>query len=122
MQILDNLFGAHTRNLGRSLNRVSLRQSVLSGNLANINTPGYKRRDVDFGIELETAKNKLTIGVGGSQPNVRIVPGALRIDGNGVDLEKEIFALSENEIRYQTLTQMTRGYFRGLKNVIRGGR
>ena len=122
MQILDNLFGAHTRNLGRSLNRVSLRQSVLSGNLANINTPGYKRRDVDFGIELETAKNKLTIGVGSSQPNVRIVPGALRIDGNGVDLEKEIFALSENEIRYQTLTQMTRGYFRGLKNVIRGGR
>lgn len=122
MQILDNLFGAHTRNLGRSLDRVSLRQSVLSGNLANINTPGYKRRDVDFGIELETAKNRLTIGVNRSEPQVRIDPGARRIDGNGVDLEKEVFALSENEIRYQTLTQMTRGYFRGLKNVIRGGR
>lgn len=122
MQILNNLFGAHTRNLGRSLDRVSLRQSVLSGNLSNINTPGYKRRDVDFGIELETANDRLTLGVRNSGSGVRIDPGALRVDGNGVDLEKEVLALTENELRYQTLTQMTRGYFRGLKNVIKGGR
>ena len=122
MQILNNLFGAHTRNLGRSLDRVSLRQSVLSGNLSNINTPGYKRRDVEFGIELETAQNRTALSNEESGSHVRIDPGALRVDGNGVDLEKEVFSLSENELRYQTLTQMTRGYFRGLKNVIREGR
>lgn len=99
-----------------------MRQSVLSGNLSNINTPGYKRRDVDFGIELATAQNRLAFGGNEASAHVRIDPGALRVDGNGVDLEKEVFALSENELRYQTLTQMTRGYFRGLKNVIKEGR
>ena len=55
MQILNKLFGPQTRNIQRAMDRVSLRQSVLAGNLANINTPGYKRRDVDFAIELEKA-------------------------------------------------------------------
>ena len=44
------------------MDRVSLRQSVLAGNLANINTPGYKRRDVDFAIELEKPKTDPDLG------------------------------------------------------------
>ena len=122
MKILANLFGPQSENYERSLNRLSQRQAVLQGNLANIDTPGYKRRELDFAIELKQAeRGRLgTIDHEGGAP--RIVPGDVRVDGNGVDLEQEVFQIAENEIRYQTMTQMARGYFRGLKNVIREGR
>jgi flagellar basal-body rod protein FlgB len=119
VQILQNLFGPQSENYERSLSKLSLRQSVLTGNLANINTPGYKRRDVDFAIELKQAESAFPVGEGGG---VTVDPGSVRIDENGVDLEQEVFALGENEIRFQTTTQMARNYFRGLKNVIREGR
>ena len=122
VQILNKLFGPSTRNLERAMDRATLRQSVLSANLANINTPGYKRRDVDFAIELEKAE--------GSHLRAGHLPGspihtdraAIRIDGNSVDLEREVYALAETELRYQTLAQLARGYFSSLRNVIRGGR
>lgn len=121
MQILQNLFGPQSENYGRSLNRLSLRQSVLTGNLANINTPGYRRRDVDFAIELKQAENGLTLP---SEPGgaIKQESGAVRIDENGVDLEHEVYELGDNELRYQATTNMARTYFRGLKNVIREGR
>jgi flagellar basal-body rod protein FlgB len=122
VQILSNLFGPQSENYERSLNRLSQRQSVLSGNLSNINTPGYKRRDMDFAIELKQAQSGRMLDLSEDGGAVTVQPGDVRIDGNGVDMEKEVYLLSENELRYQTMTQMTRGYFRGLKNVIREGR
>lgn len=122
VQILNNLFGPQSENYERSLNRLSQRQSVLSGNLSNINTPGYKRRDMDFAIELKQAERGRFPSSTDEGGAVTVQAGELRIDGNGVDMEKEVFMLSENELRYQTMTQMARGYFRGLNNVIREGR
>lgn len=46
----------------------------------------------------------------------------IRIDGSSVDLEKEVTAMAETELRYQALTDMTASYFSGLKNVIREGK
>jgi len=122
VQILSKLFGPAADNYGRSLDRLSLRQSVLSGNLANINTPGYKRREVDFAIELKQAQTGPFEGLSDAGGVITTQSGDVRIDQNSVDLEREVFELGENEIRYQTTTQMARGYFRGLKNVIREGR
>ena len=122
MQILNKLFGPSTHNMQRAMDRVSLRQSVLASNLANINTPGYKRRDVDFAIELEKAGSPLSPSASRGLGAVRTSFGEIRVDGNSVDLEAEVFAMAETELRYQALTQMARGYFRGLRNVIREGR
>jgi flagellar basal-body rod protein FlgB len=125
VQILQNLFGPASENYARSLNRLSQRQSVLTGNLANINTPGYKRRDVDFAIELKQAEGGLQgglLGDGGDEGAMTIEPGEVRVDGNGVDMEREVYEIGENEVRYQAMTQMARGYFKGLRNVIREGR
>ncbi len=122
VQILSNLFGPHSENFERSLTRLSQRQSVLSGNLSNINTPGYKRRDMDFAIELKQAQRGRLRDLSEGGGAVTVEAGDVRVDGNGVDMEKEVFLLSENELRYQTMTQMARGYFKGLKNVIREGR
>jgi len=122
---LDGLFGPKSRNLERALGRTAERHALLTENLANVNVPGYKRKDVDFGIELERAtgaqngleRAKARFGghaIGGS--------GEVRIDGNGVDLEKEVAGIGESELRYELLSEITANYFSGLRNVIRAGR
>jgi flagellar basal-body rod protein FlgB len=126
VQILDKLFGPHSRNLERALDRTTLRHSVVSGNLANVNVPGYKRRDVEFGVALETAEGQRQERFQSLQNRlrgeVRTDHGSIRIDGNSVDLERETVAIAETELRYQMLTEMTSRYFSGLKNVIKEGR
>lgn len=119
MRILDNLFGPHTENLGNALDRTSLRHSLLTSNLANLNTPGYKRRDVDFGVTLGDEMSKLKHRPGAE---IRVDNGSRRMDGNSVDLEQEVMGIAQTELRYQALTDMTSRYFSGLKNVIKEGR
>lgn len=118
--MLDQLFGAHVRNLQSSMDRAGERHGMLSNNLANLNTPGYKRQDIEFGIALEKAQSGFTLKRLGQDP--RSSGGSQRLDGNSVNLEQEIVALAETEQRYKLLTEMTNRYFSGLKNVIREGR
>ncbi len=115
--LLDNVFGPHVNNLQNALGRASQRHALLTNNLANVNTPGYRRKDVDFNIALEEEMGKAEFRPGGAPAG-----GAIRLDGNGVDLEKEVMSIAETELRYQALTDMTSGYFAGLKNVIREGK
>ncbi|MBS1709241.1 MAG: flagellar basal body rod protein FlgB [Armatimonadetes bacterium] len=127
MQILDSLFGAQTRNLGSSMGRTSMRATVLNNNLANVNVPNYKRRDVDFDAVLEGESNKPGAKLKSIQQKlgmhgVSTGMAKVRVDGNSVDLEKEVTAISETELRYNMLTEMTSRYFSGLKNVIREGK
>lgn len=125
MQFLDRIFGPHGRNLEHSLDRTTTRHALLTENLANVNVPGYKRRDVDFGVALEQASGTQD-DLGGIGAKLGANPiyeqGAVRVDGNGVDLEHEIVSLGETELRYEMLTEMTSRFFGGLKNVIREGR
>lgn len=106
------------------MDRASSRHSLLSANLANVNTPGYKRRDSDFAIELEQAGTRSS----GFESAQRKLNGttedsnSIRLDGNSVDLEQEVAAIAETELRYQVLTDMAGRYFSGLKNVIREGK
>lgn len=118
--MLDNLFSPHLNNLQHGLSRATERQSLLMTNLANVNVPGYKRKDLDFHIQLEQEMKG---------PSANADPGviesgntSLRMDGNNVDLEKEVMSVSETELRYQALTDLTAGYFTNLKNAIREGR
>ncbi|MCC7433758.1 MAG: flagellar basal body rod protein FlgB [Methanoregulaceae archaeon] len=120
MRILDNLFGPHSRNLERALDRTTTRHTLLSENLANVNTPGYKRQDIDFGMTLEQEMGRGRSGdTSGAHKTDR---GSIRVDGSSVDLETEVAALAETELRYQMLTELSARYFRGLENVIREGR
>ena len=159
MQIFQRLFGDHSVNLERAMDRTSQRMGLLTHNLANVNTPGYKRKDVDLGVPLQeegvrigdriavlkensnysrgiTPVDLRTNGVGlddriiGRQRfsittqsgDVQESKGSVRVDGSSVDLEKEVMSVSETQLRYEMLTEMTSRYFRGIKNVIREGR
>ncbi len=121
MKILDSFFGPHSQNLAKALDRTTVRHGLLTNNLANINTPGYKRRDVEFGIALEQEMNS---GLRGTTPDgeVKVTQGSMRLDGNSAVLEQEMMGIAETELRYQALTELTSRYFRGLRDAIKEGR
>ncbi|MCR4716825.1 MAG: flagellar basal body rod protein FlgB [Lachnospiraceae bacterium] len=91
------------------------RNEVLSNNIANVDTPGYKRKDVAFNAYLEEA----LIGTGTlddriTKINTRLeeidcsvytdnVTLSYRTDGNNVDITTENVYLAENQIRYNAL-------------------
>jgi flagellar basal-body rod protein FlgB len=121
---IDSLLGPHLNNIQRALGKATERQSLLTANLANLNTPGYKRKDLDFNIILDDSLHgPSTISQWASQRGERSAPGtSLRQDGNNVDLEREVFAIAETEQRYQVLSEMAISYFSNLKSVIKEGR
>ena len=92
-------------------------------NLANVNVPGYKRKDMDFNVTLESkmtgsSRAREAMAEMGDTDNA----SSIRRDGNNVDLEQEVMNISQTELRYQAISDLTAGYFSGLKSVIREGR
>lgn len=108
------------------MSKASERHMMLSANMANANTPGYKRKDVDFNIVLKRADTKLNMSERyrlNAKPFVNgLANSSLRADGNSVDMEQEVVAMAETELRYQAVSGFAGDYFKGLKNVIREGR
>lgn len=119
--MLEKLFTPHINNLGNALSRTTYRQGLLTKNLANVNTPGYKREDTDFAIHLEGEQNRSLRGIRGLS-ELQSSQGSLRLDGNSVDLEQEVVSMAENQQRFEVISNMTAGYFSGLKNAIREGK
>jgi flagellar basal-body rod protein FlgB len=80
-----------------------LRQTLLTNNLANVDTPGYQREDVNFQGALQSAMS------GGQSPSAvqfaaQPQNGTVGADGNGVDGELDSADLAENGLLYQNLT------------------
>ncbi|MFN8224894.1 MAG: flagellar basal body rod protein FlgB [Gaiellales bacterium] len=97
------------------------RHEALSANVANANTPGYRRIDVDFHSALSAAmgssdRDKELADVVFSPENDAM--GSVRADGNGVDVDREMAALTENNLEYQAIAGVLRQRFRALETVI----
>jgi flagellar basal-body rod protein FlgB len=119
------LFDATQIALERALQGSSLRQRVLSNNLANANTPGFKRSDVDFHESLARE-----LQAGGSARDalerVSFAPvtdssSSMRADGNNVDVDEEMAMLQENSLDYQSLVTIARARIMMLKTAIGSG-
>ncbi len=99
---MDTLFGSSISNLETSLRLRVARQGVLAANLANADTPQYKRVDLDFQRMLEQRGSRLQrthpSHRGGASGGLRLVtdPRSLTPDGNGVELESELIENSRN--------------------------
>jgi flagellar basal-body rod protein FlgB len=122
---LDNLFGPQLDNLSRALGRTTERHALLTGNIANANTPGYKRKDVDFNITLkdEMTKGESTFSDMKARTEQRTSDStSIASDGNNVDMEHEVMSLAQTELRFSTLTEMTSRYFSNLTYVIHEGK
>jgi flagellar basal-body rod protein FlgB len=100
------LFDTTQNALSAALRGADARQSALAGNLANVDTPGYLRKDVDFNSALQAA-----LGSGADPSNVgfsaQTDPSApVRADGNSVDIDRENAELSENALEYDALARV----------------
>ena len=91
--------------LERALSGASLRQQTLTENLANANTPGYQRKDVDFHGTLQRAMLGGTPGLERTGFAAQQTgEGAVRADGGTVDVDREATELAENGLEYQALS------------------
>jgi len=105
--------------LEKFLDVASQRQQLVTANIANVDTPGYRTQDIDFRSELERAS---TSGTANLMPVVRSVPGLLeRPDGNNVSMEREGLLLAETQMQFGLGVQLLRHEFQQLLMAINEG-
>ena len=106
--------------LEKYLDISSMRQTLVSSNLANIDTPGYHARDVDFRGELARAVSGQDSGL--TSPLVMPVSGLVeRPDGNNVSADREAMLLAEVQLQFKAATVVLRAEFAQLSTAIREG-
>lgn len=100
-----------------------LRYNLLANNIANSETVGYKRQDVKFqdllAKEIET-KGINNIDINQLEPTVYIdnISYSQRLDGNNVDIDKEMGELSKEKLRYDTLIERTSAQINRYKYIL----
>ncbi len=124
--MIDGLFAsANYQGVKKMLDATVLRQEAIASNLANVETPNYKRVDLSpsFASQLSNAIGTGSAArVGGVNPTVGIDQTAVaqNRDGNSVQLEKEMIYLQKNMVAHQLQTQMLSGTFAKLNAAIKG--
>jgi flagellar basal-body rod protein FlgB len=104
------------------------RELAISSNMANIDTPGYRTRDIDFEHELHKAttaaisESQFEGEAGPLTPVFHEVSGLMeRPDGNNVNIDREGLLLSQTQLQYQIGIQLVKHEFHGLLSAISGG-
>jgi flagellar basal-body rod protein FlgB len=106
--------------LERFLDLTAMRQALITGNIANVDTPGYRTRDIDFNGELERALQGDESS--GTEPAVREVQGLIaRPDGNNVSIDRESLLLSEVQLQFSAAEQLIKSEFKKLNLAINEG-
>ncbi|MCD6570281.1 MAG: flagellar basal body rod protein FlgB [Deltaproteobacteria bacterium] len=110
------------------------RQGVLSSNIANMDTPGYKAKDVNFEGVLEDVQQKAHIRIRATHPR-HMQGGAseglkykvaedpysrIGNDSNTVDIDREMMKLTQNHLLYNASAQIVQQKLEEIKNTIRG--
>jgi len=121
---------AMTDALGRFLDVDVARYKLIATNLANIDTPGYQTRDLDFRAELRraamenslTSDGALSLASSPFSPVSRPVRGLMmRPDGNNVSLERESLLLAEMQMKYNLGVQLVKDQFHMISQAINSG-
>lgn len=129
MKLFSNTFST----LENGLNYASLNQKVISQNIANVDTPNYKAKKVEFKSLLNQSTQQLeakrtnqrhfTFGSYSQHPAVRTKSSfQYNHNGNGVDLDQEMSEMATNQIYFNALSDRINGKFNSLQSVIRGGK
>ena len=130
MKILDNTLNV----LGKGLDGAEQRHKVLANNIANVDTPNFKRKDVDFqsalkkevgsGKSLSLARtNKSHLNGRANKNGFGIIQtsGRVREDGNNVNIDAEMAKVAENTAYYSTLATTVARKYQLIDDIIRKG-
>ncbi|ORX24250.1 flagellar basal-body rod protein FlgB [Thermoanaerobacterium sp. PSU-2] len=123
--------------MSKALDASELRNEVISNNIANVDTPGFKRSDVNFESILNDAinsnklagfvtdKNHIPINstsIDNIEPQiVQDNSTSMRLDGNNVDIDVEMSNLAKNQLYYDALDQRVSGELNSLLTAIKDG-
>jgi flagellar basal-body rod protein FlgB len=136
------LFGSTQDLLSLSMRLRSMRHELLAGNIANADTPGYRAKDVDFADALRAVAAPESAPARGLESGFQQIaarpmdfPGSLpadslirvqeaegKLDGNSVDLDKQIATMVENSLSYETSLVLLGRTLAGLRYAISEGR
>ena len=117
------------------LDYTALKQKVISKNIANAGTIGYKRKDIEFKDFLDNNINSSVIKTNSkhismnsierpNESNIQIIndENAASNSGiNNVDIDKEMAEMAENSIVFKVAARKLNGYYRTMQKVIKGG-
>ena len=129
-----NLFGSTITQLERGLAYSATKGKTISQNIANVDTPNYKAKNVSFSEVFSNVQANSLEAYKTDQRHINFKsstthPGVFnysnlryRQDGNGVDMDKEQADLAANQIYYNAVVDRINGKFNTLQNVIKGGR
>lgn len=116
--------------LDKAADAANFRNELITNNIANVNTPHYKRKDINFEsvLQAELAGEKsLTKAVAKANKDLSILDPQVftdnsslsyRLDGNNVDIATEEAYLAENQIKYQTLVDLMNQEFARYRSVL----
>lgn len=124
MLFMSKLGNKNFALLGKMLDLTASKHRVISGNISNVNTPNYQRRDYNFKESLRYAMDT------GSVKGYREVEGwvgrpkttAVRNNGNNVDIDLEMLNMRENSSYYNMMTEFYNKKSNMVKKAIQGGR
>ena len=113
------------RGLERVLDQSAFRHQVIAANLANVDTPGYRTRDVrPFAGEIEQAMagEESRFALQAFTPVTHEIGGLLeRPDGNNVSVERESLLLAQNQLRFTAAVAFLKEQFHQMASAISGG-
>lgn len=124
-----DIFGGTTLPLLQTaLNRDSLQQNVIAQNIANVDTPGYKEKQVVFGDVFQNAlkakktdSRQLSFSNEGSSRVVQNQSTTIQNNGNSVNIDQQMSDLAKTQIDDQALVAAVNHKLQDLKLVIKGG-
>lgn len=116
------IMGEKTELLQRLVSAADARQNVVSQNIANVNTPGYKTQEVRFEDQLAAELERPALNVAkAAQPQIAATAGLqTRNDGNNVDLDREVGELNKNAMMMQTYLRMIGAEMRMMRDAMDG--
>ena len=122
---MSNLIDSdQTKLLGKFLDLNVYRQGLVSANIANIDTPGYHTKDIDFKGELKRSMNSavddapLAFG-----PSIKEVPDlTTRPDGNNVSLDRESMMLAQTQLQFKLGVALMKEQFKQVSMAINDGK
>ena len=119
--------------LDKAADAANLRNELLTNNIANVSTPNYKRKDLDFESVLQgelAGEKNLSKAVKKANQNLETLDAQVYtdnaslsycLDGNNVDINTEEARLAENQIKYQALVDLMNQEFARYNTVLSSG-
>ena len=106
--------------LARGVDLSQKRHQVIASNIANVETPGYRARDIDFAKAMKEAVAASESGepIGSATPVIDDVQAPVQTNGNTVDIDLQMSKLSENSDTYKVYARFLGHEFQELKMAI----